>query len=70
MVGERLFSAAGAISPPLRSGSQEVGPRVVWLLFAIVSLLYVYAACIDLGFSADGAYFFMRALDDRKTLVP
>lgn len=65
----RLFAtmpaAAGAGADVSR-----VTRRAAWLVFAALTLLYVYAACIELGLSADGAYFFMRALDDGRILVP
>jgi hypothetical protein len=40
------------------------------LVLGLLTALYVFAAAIDLGFSADGAYFFMRLLDDKAILVP
>lgn len=55
-------------------GATGRAPSVAGYVLALIVLAFAatacYAASIDLGFSADGAYYFARILDDRTFINP
>jgi hypothetical protein len=67
---ELLDGEAELAVPADAARTAAAGRFVLLAVLCLLTALYVYAATIDLGFSADGAYFFMRLLDDKAILVP